>query len=112
MQKSFLTALLLITSSILYAQTGIIKGRVYNHKNNEPIPFVNIIIDGKPTMGATSDIDGIYVISKVEPGYTRVVASAVGFKKFVSNDFLVTNSKTSDLDIGMDELIITLARWK
>jgi hypothetical protein len=38
------------------------------------------------------------------------VATAVGFKKFVSDDFLVTNSKTSDQDIGLDELIITLSQ--
>lgn len=108
MRKTVLTLFILFLSTLIYAQTGIIKGRIYNHKNNEPIPFVNIIIDGKPTQGATTDIDGNYTITKVAPGYTRLVATAVGFKKFVSDDFLVTNSKTSDLDIGMDELVITL----
>ena len=108
MKKSVLTLFILFLSTLIYAQSGIIKGRIYNHKNNEPIPFVNIIIDGKPTQGATTDIDGNYTITKVAPGYTRLVATAVGFKKFVSDDFLVTNSKTSDLDIGMDELVITL----
>lgn len=33
-----------------------------------------------------------------------------GFKKFTSNDFLVTNSKTTDLDIGLDEQVTTLAQ--
>jgi outer membrane receptor for ferrienterochelin and colicin len=93
-----------------FGQNGMIKGRVFNHKNNEPIPFVNIIIDGKPTQGATSDIDGNYEIKNVEPGYTRLVATAVGFKRFVSEDFLVTNSRVSDVDIPMDELIITLSQ--
>ena len=94
----------------VFSQTGIIKGRVFNHKNNEPIPFVNIIIDGKPTQGATSDLDGNYSIMKVEPGYNRLVVTSVGFKKFVSDDFLVTNSKTSDMNIGMDEMIVTLSQ--
>lgn len=108
MQKQILTLLFLFCSSILFAQTGTIKGRVFNHKNNEPIPFVNIIIDGNPTQGATSDIDGIYTITKVAPGYVKLVATSVGFKKFTSDDFLVTNSKTSDMDIGLDELVTTL----
>ncbi len=108
MQKHFLVFLLFIMSGVLMAQTGIIKGRVYNHKNNEPLPFVNIIIDGNPTQGATSDIDGKYMITKVSPGYARLVATSVGFMKFVSDDFLVTNSKTADVDIGLDEQVISL----
>lgn len=97
-----------LVSTLIYSQTGIIKGRVYNHKNNEAIPFVNIIIDGQPTQGATSDIDGNYTITRVSPGYVRLVATSVGFKRFTTDDFLVTNSQTADVDIGMDELVTTL----
>ncbi len=99
---------LLLTGGSLSAQTGTLKGRVFNHKNNEPIPFVNLIIEGNPTQGATSDINGDYVIDRVAPGFVRVTATAVGYKKYTSNDILVTNSRTTDLDVGMDEMIITL----
>lgn len=92
------------------SQKGVIKGRVFDHKNNEPIPFANIIIDGKPTQGATSDVNGQYEIKNVEPGYIRLVATVVGYKKFVSEDFLVTNSRISNIDIGLDELIVTLSQ--
>ncbi len=108
MHKINLTLLLLFFSTFLFSQSGTIKGRVFNHKNNEPVPFVNIIIDGKPTQGATSDADGNYSITKVAPGYARLIATSVGFKNFTSNDFLVTNSKTADLDIGLDEQVTTL----
>ena len=108
MRKYLLAFFLLLFSPAIFAQTGTIKGRVYNHKNNEPVPFVNIIIDGKATQGATSDADGQYVITKVSPGYARLVATSVGFKNFRSDDFLVTNSKTTDLDIGLDEQVTTL----
>jgi hypothetical protein len=110
MQKHFLTILYILLTAVTFAQTGVIRGRVYNHKNNEPVPFVNIIIDGKPTQGATSDIDGNYSITKVAPGYARLVATSVGFKSFTSDDFLVTNSKTTDLNIGLDEQVTTLAQ--
>ena len=102
--------LFIFAGGALFAQTGVIKGRVFNHKNNEPLPFVNIIIDGKPAQGATSDIDGKYSIVKVSPGYARLVATYVGFKKYTSDDFLVTNSKTIDLDIGLDEQVTTLSQ--
>ncbi len=110
LHKLSILFLFIFFSSALVAQTGVIKGRVFNHKNNEPVPFVNIIIDGKPTQGATSDVDGNYAILKVSPGYARLVATSVGFKRYTSDDFLVTNSKTTDLDIGLDEQVTTLAQ--
>jgi hypothetical protein len=103
-----LASVLFFAASFSYGQSGVIKGRIYNHKNNEPIPFVNIVIDGKPTQGATSDIDGNYTITKVAPGYTRLVASSVGYKKYISEDFLVTNSHPVNVDLPMDEMIVSL----
>ncbi len=102
----FLSFFLLTSES--FAQTGTVKGRVYNHKNNDPIPFTNIIIDGKPTQGATSDIDGNFTLTGISPGYIRLVASSVGFKNYTSEDFLVTNSKITNVDIPMDESVTTL----
>ena len=99
-------SIFLFTAS--FAQTGVVKGRVFNHKNNEPIPFTNIVIDGKPTQGATSDVDGNFVMNKVDPGYIRLVATSVGFKKYVSEDFLVTNAHPVIVDIPMDDLVVSL----
>ena len=98
----------LLVTSLVEAQSGVIKGRVFNHKNNEPIPFANIVIEGKPSQGATTDIDGHFTINKVEPGYVRLVASYVGYRKYLSEDFLVTNSHPVILDIPMDEMITSL----
>lgn len=100
--------LLLIPSLMATAQKGVIKGVVTNHKNNEPIPFVNLIIDGKPGQGATSDMDGKFTITNVEPGYVRLVASSVGYKRFYTEDFLVTNAHPVFIDVEMDELVINL----
>jgi hypothetical protein len=97
-----------IFSIQLKAQTGTIKGRVFNHKNNEPLPFTNIIIENDPQKGVSSDTAGNFTIRNVKPGYVRLVASAVGFQKYVSEDFLVTNARTVFVNIGMDELAVTL----
>ena len=100
--------LMSLTAGSLQAQTGTVKGRVYNKTNNEPLPYVNIIIDGKPTQGATTDMDGNFTINGITPGYIRLVASFVGFKKEFTEDFLVTNTHTVYEDIGMTEEVITL----
>ena len=108
--RRVLLLLLLMSGAHFFvtAQTGTVKGRVLNHKNNEPIPFTNIIIDGKPTLGTTSDPDGYFTLNNVEPGYVKLAASSVGFKKFITEDFLVTRAHPVYLDILMDELVISL----
>lgn len=35
-------------------QTGVVKGRVFDSKNNEPIPFANVVI-WKTTTGTAAD---------------------------------------------------------
>jgi hypothetical protein len=53
---AFSAAVLLMFSNLL-AQSGVIRGRVYDQKNNEPMPFVNVIVVGE-NIGAASDLDG------------------------------------------------------
>jgi hypothetical protein len=105
---SFLLSFLFSFPSGGFAQTGTIKGRVYNHKNNEPLPYTNIILENDPKKGASSDLDGNFTLTNVPPGYVRLVASSVGFQKYISEDFLVTNSKTVNVEIPMDEAAVTL----
>jgi hypothetical protein len=58
MNKTVFTIILLILSIInTFAQTGKIQGRIYDEKNNEPLPFANIVIYGT-NIGSTSDLDG------------------------------------------------------
>lgn len=99
---------ILMNSLFLQAQNGSVTGRVLNHKNNEPVPFTNIIIDGKPNQGTMSDVDGNFTLKNVEPGYIKLVASSVGYKKYITEDFLVTRAHTVNIDIRLDELVISL----
>jgi len=86
----------------LYSQTGVIKGRVYNSINNEPIPFANISIDST-TSGTVSDIDGNYQLSNLEPGTYNVVCSFVGFQEFKSYETRVSPAKPTILDFALVE---------
>ena len=105
--KVLIIAFLLFPISC-FSQKGTIRGRVFNIKNNEPLPFTNIVLENDPQKGVSSDTNGLFVLSNVMPGYVRLVASSVGFKKYVSEDFLVTNSKTVFVNIGMEESATTL----
>lgn len=107
--SSLLMALgiLLIISTQISAQTGTIRGRVFNEKNNEPLPFTNLVIFGT-NIGSTTDLDGNFLFTGIEPGFVRLQVSAVGFEKKVTEEFLVTNARAANIDIGMREVDLQL----
>lgn len=86
---------------------GAIKGRVYNIKNNEPVPFANVII-WDTNIGTVSDFEGNFIFTGLKPGFVEVRASSVGFKPFVSAEIRVTNAAATNLDIGMEETSIQI----
>lgn len=97
------------TFSAVSAQTnsGIIKGRVYNSKTNEGVPFATIQIWGT-TIGVVTDIDGKYLLSGIKPGFVELRVSSIGFKPFISGALMVTNSHQEDLDIPLEESEISI----
>ncbi len=94
-------------SGNIYGQQGVIKGRIYNESNNEPVAFANIVIWGT-NIGSVSDLDGNFVFTGIEPGFVSLAASSVGFENFISEEFQVTNAKTFYIDIGLKETSIEL----
>ena len=60
------------------AQTGTIRGFVYNKANGEPLPFVNVYLDGSAYGGSTDD-NGYYSIAKVPPGTYILKSTYLGF---------------------------------
>jgi len=106
--RAFLLVLLISLSIGLSAQTGSIKGRVYNVKNNEPLPFTNIIISGT-VIGSVSDLDGNFSFAGLAPGYVKLEASSVGFEKFMTEEILITNSKVASIDIPLKEIAVQIS---
>ena len=96
---AFLLVIMFI-SKLLAAQTGKISGRIFDARSNEPIPFANIIVEGSD-IGTTSNLDGNFIFTGIQPGFIRLLASAVGFEKKLTEDIQVTSAKTIYLDIAM-----------
>ncbi len=106
--KSFLFLFLVFLSIGATAQTGSIKGRVYNVKNNDPLPFTNIIISGT-TIGSVSDFDGNFLFTGLKPGYVKLEATSVGFDRVMTEEILITNAKIASLDIAMTEVAVQIS---
>ncbi|MAO02198.1 MAG: hypothetical protein CMD05_04650, partial [Flavobacteriales bacterium] len=68
MKKNLLLIILVIVFSLdLHSQNSNIRGFVYDKDNGEPIIFCNVILKGT-SIGSATDINGMYNISKVNPG--------------------------------------------
>ncbi|MEA4935106.1 MAG: TonB-dependent receptor [Paludibacter sp.] len=98
---------LLIIPPALMAQKGTIKGRIYNAKTNEPVEFANIIIQGT-NIGSTSDLDGNYIFTGIEPGFKQLVVSLIGFQTAVSPEIQVQGNQTVFIDIPVNETSLML----
>ncbi|MCB0807104.1 MAG: TonB-dependent receptor, partial [Bacteroidales bacterium] len=106
-KKLWFIIVLLILFGTVSAQKGRIEGRVYDKKNNEPLPFTNIVIWGT-NIGSTSDLDGNFSFTGLEPGYVRLSATSVGYENYISEDILVTNAKKVYIEIPMTEKAVEL----
>jgi hypothetical protein len=87
--------------------SGIIKGRVYNSKTNEGVPFATIQIWGTTT-GAISDIEGNFLLAGIKPGFVELRVSSIGFKPFISSAVMVTNSNQVNIEVPLDESEISI----
>ncbi len=99
--------LVLLLYSVTFAQKGRIRGRVYNRETNEPMAFVNVVVLDTET-GAASDIDGNFLITGLEPGFYRLMASFIGYEISYSDEVQVNNAKTAYVEIPMDQTTIGL----
>ena len=66
----------------LLAQSGIVKGKISNKINNEPIPFATVVVQGS-AVGAVTDLNGNYQIDNLSPGLYNLQVSFVGYKPII-----------------------------
>jgi hypothetical protein len=67
MQRILNLILFVFIISSSYAQNSTIRGFVYDKSSGEPVMFCNVFLQGT-TIGAPTDVNGMYNIAKVKPG--------------------------------------------
>lgn len=110
MRKILLGLSLWLCWSGILAQTGTIRGYVYEKESGNPVMFCNVFIDGTQT-GATSDINGFYSIAHVPDGEHKIIASYIGFDTAQA----VVNVKKGGIvlqNLYLNETSITLGEVK
>jgi len=103
MKNIFFTFLFLFSiCAVSNAQkTGTIRGTIYEKENGEPTFGTNVKIKGTG-IGASSDINGFFQISKVNPGSYTLEVSSVEFKK-IEFDVVVKSGKIVTHNFYMEE---------
>jgi hypothetical protein len=96
-----------ILTSLGQQNNGVIKGRVYNTKTNEGVPFATVQVWGTATGAITGD-DGSYSLTGIKPGFVELHVSSLGFKTFISTAVMVTNSNQVTLDMPLEEAEINI----
>ncbi len=76
--KLVLLFVLLLATRGAHAQTGTIRGFVYDQSTGEPMLFTNVILKGT-TIGAATDVNGYFSITRIPPGPYTILVTTLGY---------------------------------
>jgi hypothetical protein len=100
-QKKMLCLLLmLLLPGIMFAQSGKIRGTVVDAKTKDPLIGANIVVQGT-NMGASTDVDGAYLLLNVPVGTYQIKASYVGYRTVTISNVRVNSNLTSEANLDM-----------
>lgn len=92
MRKTFVLLVLLCLTAIAAMSQCVVKGVLYDDANGEAIPFANVVLEGT-THGTATDVNGFFLINKVEPGRYLLHVRYVGYEDY-SDSIELAKGKT------------------
>ena len=105
--RIFVSLMFLFCTCISAFSAGLVKGRVFNIKNNEPVPFATIQIF-ETTKGTVADAEGNFNLDNIEPGFYKLKISAVGYKTYFSESFRLTKATGATIMVPLEEENISI----
>ena len=101
MKSVQLITILILQATQFFSQTSIIKGKVTDKINNEPIPFANIYLEQTQT-GVATDFDGLYELKNINPGQYNLTISFVGYQTRTISEIIVNPNKPTIIYIQLN----------
>ncbi len=98
---------LLLPVFVYAGSTGKIVGIVTEKGTGEPLIGVNILLEGT-TLGASTDIDGSFLILNVPPGSYNIVAEYIGYATHRLEGIRVSVDLTTQVNIELQEATVEL----
>lgn len=87
------------------SQQGVLKGRVFNKLNNQPLEGANVLVVGTDR-GTTTNEEGRYRITGLEPGLYSIQVSYLGFQQRKRSEVEITKARSTTVDVGLKEASI------
>ena len=97
---TYLIVLLLVGLPYMALGQATVQGIVRDARTREPLPFVNLLLEGTTT-GTTSDLEGRFVMTDVEPGLYNVLVSSVGYERLTLFEVQVGTARPVQLDVQL-----------
>lgn len=89
-----LAAICLITISSTLAQTGEVRGFIYDKKTGEPLIFTTVFIQ-ELMIGKQTDINGFYALSKLKEGTYTLKCAVIGYDTAIAKITIVAGKITT-----------------
>ncbi len=110
MKKILVISFLLFLAINSFAQNkGNLRGVVKDAATKDPLPGVNVILEGT-YFGAATDFEGLYDIRGITPGEYIVKVTLIGFKTFKFTGIIIEENKTLELDVDLEETVLTMGQ--
>jgi len=97
-QFSIVLLVIAMVPMVTWAQTGIIRGEVKDAENGEALIGANVVVQGS-SIGASTDIDGRYIVRGVPAGPQTILFRYLGFE---SKEVEVTVEEGETLELNME----------
>lgn len=88
----------------VFSQTGTISGKIIDTKSGEELIGASVLIKGTGK-GASTDINGFYKLSGLEPGTYNLICKYVSYKDKEITGVVVSAGKTTTINVTLDEAV-------
>ena len=105
--RYFLVILLLIQPLLLAQEIGKLKGNIIDKATNDPLPGVNVLLEGT-YHGAATDLEGNFIIEGITSGNYNVKVTLIGFKQMLFTGIEIIPNRITQLDIVLEETVLTM----
>jgi len=89
--------------------TGSIRGVITDAETGEPLPGVNVVVEGT-YYGAATDLQGRFVIPRVNPGQYTLKITMIGYKVVQRTGVVVRAGETVELKLQLQPTVLALGQ--
>lgn len=98
--KKTLFLIFTIITTIVSAQTGSIRGFVYDKETGEPMMLSNVMLENTQ-IGTSTDVNGYFVLSRIKTGNYNIKITTLGYETYIA-PIKIEKNKVLALNIHLE----------